>query len=114
MGFGEMLTLVHVEKSACFANINLAKMQQMKFSCSSFFGHRQAVPLAVADEVFCSLCVPCIHSLSCFTLLLPRGTPCFHISGQLTLSSQSGREALFSPLVRNLRGSETLFLAGIT
>ena len=95
MGFGEMLTLKHVEKNALLCKRKPAKMQQVILSCHSPHGHRQALPSAAAGETF-SLSVACIHPLSSVTQLLPL------CQGSSVMSSHHSlvKGALVSPSVR--------------
>lgn len=77
------------------ANINLAKIQQMKLSCSSSPGHRYTVP---AGETFCGLRVTCIQLFSSHSA--PTSVPGkqSHLHDP-DLSPQPGEGALFSPTV---------------
>lgn len=71
VGFGEMLTLILVEKSALLCSQKPGENATDEFFMQSCPLPGQAVPSAAAADTLCSLRVPCMHPSSSFTPLLP-------------------------------------------
>lgn len=78
----------------CLANINLAKIQPVKLSCSSSHGHRDAVP---SGETFCDLRVTRTQLFSSRSAPAPVPGKQFHLHNPVLLSPQPGEGAWFFP-----------------